>query len=383
MTEEWIETKAACALLGVRKQTLYAYASRHGLRIRKSPEDSRRSEYARADIEALAKRNARPRARADIAAGAIQWGEPVLTTGISQVHEGQLFFGTQRATDLAKVMSMEGITAHHCKCPTPRLKATSISPPDTGSPLAAALSQLARDCATALPMQGRPGHVLANEGQDLLRKVAAAMLGIETMPNRPIHEVLAKTWNVSPEVEDHLRQALVIMSDHELNPSTFAVRVCASTGASMAAALLAGMATLSGPLHGGAALSAQNALVACDKGEQALAAHLSANPNLSPYALGYGHPLYPEGDPRAAYLLGLLKETNRWRTCVTALSQRLGAAPNIDSALACLSLTYDLPEDAPFLIFAIGRVSGWIAHAIEQVNSNAIIRPRAEFVPDA
>ena len=79
----------------------------------------------------------------------------------------------------------------------------------------------------------------------------------------PIHVRIGSAWGLDAKAQDTLRRALVLLSDHELNPSTFAVRVCASTGASLPAALLSGMATLSGPKHGGVALLTRDALSAC------------------------------------------------------------------------------------------------------------------------
>jgi citrate synthase len=173
-----------------------------------------------------------------------------------------------------------------------------------------------------------------------------------------------------------LRRALVLMSDHELNPSTFAVRVAASTAASLPAALMAGLATLSGPRHGGVADQAAAALRGAQKGE-----FTTAPPDLSPYAFGFGHPLYPEGDPRAAHLLARLPADSPARRAVHALSQQLGLPPNIDMALTALGQHLGAPSDAAATIFTVGRLAGWIAHAAEQAQSGEIIRPRARFGP--
>ncbi|MEZ5850053.1 MAG: citrate/2-methylcitrate synthase [Hyphomicrobiaceae bacterium] len=196
----------------------------------------------------------------------------------------------------------------------------------------------------------------------------------------PSHVRLASGWKLKSQGAEAVRMALVLICDHELNPSTFAVRVCASTGGSLAAALLAGLATLSGPRHGGAAANTLNALTASLGGNTSRNAFLTANPSLTPYDYGFGHPLYPNGDPRAAALLNLPGSQAAVRRAVEQLAILTGAAPNIDMALAALAKTYALPSDAPFIIFAIGRLVGWVAHAIEQIESRQMIRPRAHFV---
>ncbi|MBD3787147.1 MAG: hypothetical protein IE922_09265, partial [Sphingomonadales bacterium] len=112
---EFIDSGTACARLGVRAQTLYAYVSRGLLRVQTDPGDARRSLYARADVEALAARHRRPRARAEVAARAIRWGDPVLDTAISDVRDGALWFGARLAVDCAEAMSLEEVAAHHCR----------------------------------------------------------------------------------------------------------------------------------------------------------------------------------------------------------------------------------------------------------------------------
>jgi citrate synthase len=102
---------------------------------------------------------------------------------------------------------------------------------------------------------------------------------------------------------------------------------------------------------------------------------------------GFGHPLYPKGDPRAAALLRWLSES-RPRSTDVRFVQRVARTtasaireePNLDFALAALGLALHLPAGAPLVLFAIGRTLGWIAHALEQYATNQLIRPRARYV---
>ena len=145
-----------------------------------------------------------------------------------------------------------------------------------------------------------------------------------------------------------------------------------------AAAALAGLATLSGPRHGGApaAIRGFSAEAAQGGARNVIAARL-AEDRLLP---GFGHQLYPDHDPRAAALLDRFKLTPEMASLRSAAEDITGLAPNIDFALVAMSDALKLPRDAPFALFATARCAGWIAHAIEQGQTGALIRPRARYV---
>jgi len=189
---------------------------------------------------------------------------------------------------------------------------------------------------------------------------------------------MARAWGSDAAGADLIRRALVLCADHELNASAFAVRVVASTGAALPACLLAGLAALSGPLHGGmtervAALLAEPGMKADPAG--ALAARLDRGERLP----GFGHRLYPAGDPRATALLAALDPGPWWQSVFAAAEELTGLRPNIDAALVALERTLRLPEGAALAIFATGRTAGWIAHALEQRQDGRLIRPRASY----
>lgn len=371
---DWIDAETACALLGVRSQTLYAYASRKLLRVQADAADARRSLYARADVDALVLQNRRPRARADVAEAAIRWGDPVLVTGISELRQGMLWLRERPLSDCADTMTLEEMAAHLWQveavvCPD----VAGASPLPT--PVSRAMAFLARMTAEMpVPVDPATGELAAVGGQ-LMSGVTNALIGDDL--GGPIHRRLAEAWRASEVAADDLRRALVLLSDHELNPSTFAVRIAASTGAGLPAALLSGMAALSGSRHGGAVAPARAALMAALDGEAE--GFLAARQGQSPYGFGFGHPLYPDGDPRAKLLLDRLPEDAAPLGAVRDLSDRLGLPANIDMALAAMGMVHRWPGEAPFIIFAAGRLAGWIAHAIEQAESGEIIRPRARY----
>lgn len=96
----------------------------------------------------------------------------------------------------------------------------------------------------------------------------------------------------------------------------------------------------------------------------------------------FGHPLYREtGDIRASALLEHLDLPALYRDLERSAADILGEKPNVDFALAAVTEIYELPPDAPLFLFALARIAGWLAHALEQADSGSLIRPRAEFTP--
>src|SRR5262249_5050659 len=166
-------------------------------------------------------------------------------------------------------------------------------------------------------------------------------------------------------------------ADQELNSSTFAARVAASTGASLAACVLSGFATLSGPLHGDATVRIRSLMdqVVRTDARTVIAAHLASGVAIP----GFGHPLYPEGDPRALALLAAFDPPPAFDRMITAVKTASGQRPNLDFALLAMSERCQLPHEAAFSLFALGRCIGWLAHIIEQAATGELIRPRARY----
>jgi citrate synthase len=186
----------------------------------------------------------------------------------------------------------------------------------------------------------------------------------------------------SPELAGLLNAALVLCLDHELNASSFTARVVASAGSSLYEVVTAGLCALRGDRHGGMSLLCYQLLSELESSD-ALRATLvdwQRNKGVIP---GFGHPLYPAGDVRAKALLQMLKKTDVGRSpakLVSQASQLLRKPATIDLALAALARAYDLPAEAPLMIFALGRTAGWIGHAIEQERLGGLIRPRARYI---
>ncbi|MFN4175510.1 citrate/2-methylcitrate synthase [Phenylobacterium sp.] len=376
---DWIPAEEAQTRLGVRPQTLYAYVSRGRVQVRPDPHDPRRSLYRAADIAALAERKSRSRKVSDVAAGAISWGEPVLASAITTVAGGRLYYRGRDAIRLAETETLESVARLLRGGHGAALKRTDRPlPPEAPDMRARAFLALAARAAIDPPARGRAPLTLAVEAATLLDILTDAVAG--EVGGGAIHNRLALAWGQGPggPGADLIRRMLVLVADHELNASAFAARVAASTGASLSAAALAGLATLSGPRHGGAtaAVRAFTAEAAQAGPREAILRRLDDDRALP----GFGHPLYPEGDPRAAALLQRFTPPDALGELQRQVDAVAGQAPNIDFALLAACEALRLPADAPFAIFSVARCAGWIAHAIEQEQSDALIRPRARYV---
>jgi citrate synthase len=375
---DWLTADEALLRLRVRPQTLYAYVSRGRVRAEPDPAEPRRSRYRASDITALADRKARGRKASDVAVGAIAWGEPVLASAITTVRDGRLYYRGQDAVRLSDAATLEEVA---------RLLRGGLGlPPDEGvdappGPTASArafAAFAARAAADPPAADRRPGD-LAGEAARLLDLMAAAVAGPEGWAPRdedagPIHERLGRAWRAPRDGWDAIRRALVLLADHELNASTFAARVAASTGASLAAAVLAGLCALSGPRHGG--MAARVETFAADAARRGWRKALT--PGQPPP--GFGHALYPDGDPRAEALLAAIDAPAALLELRRAVEAETGQRANVDFALVALRQTLGLPAEAPFALFAAARTAGWLAHAMEQLTIGQVIRPRARYV---
>jgi citrate synthase len=185
--------------------------------------------------------------------------------------------------------------------------------------------------------------------------------------------------------------ALTLHADHELNASTFAARVTAATLSDIHSAIVSGIGTLKGPLHGGANADVMRLLleVGQDATPERIESTIRAKLARKEKIPGFGHRVYHTEDPRATHLRKMSKELGeragkpQW----FAMSQQIEALvkaekklnPNVDFYSASTYYTLGIPIDLFTPIFAVSRVSGWTAHVLEQLANNRLIRPRAEY----
>ncbi len=376
--QEWLTAQQAMARLGLKPQTLYAYVSRGLIEARPDEADPRRSLYRAEDVARLVLRKQRGRRSAAIAEDAIAYGEPVLASAITTIQRGGLWYRGQDATRLAAQAKLEDVARLLWDCGTQRFP-PQATPVPAGEPLGRIFTVIAGRAAHDRPMAGRAKKALYLEAASVLDALVDAVAG--GPGEGPIHARLARAWSCEAEGAEPIRKALVLLADHELNASTFAARVAASTGASLAACVMAGLAVLTGPLHGGVARRVLGLMreIERDGAEAAASARLATGAGLP----GFGHPLYADGDPRARVLLAAFEPPPAYRQAQATIAALTGEEPNIDFALTALAARLRLREDAPFQIFAAARCTGWIAHALEQNETGRLIRPRARYTGPA
>lgn len=183
--------------------------------------------------------------------------------------------------------------------------------------------------------------------------------------------------------------AMILHAEHEMNASTFTARVVAGTGADLTSAIVAGIAALSGPLHGGANAAAMALFEQWGSPERTAAAvHEMLERKEKLY--GFGHPLYRAYDPRAVILKKFSEELSKdagdpnWfaitATAERTVSDEKGLFPNVDLYSASVYRYLGIPTDLFTAVFAMSRVAGQSAHVLEQQSDNRIIRPSATYV---
>jgi citrate synthase len=182
---------------------------------------------------------------------------------------------------------------------------------------------------------------------------------------------------------------LILHADHELNASTFATRVASGTLADVYGAVVAGIATLAGPLHGGANTAVMKMLLEIGEVENVepwLEKALAEKRKI----MGIGHAVYKVEDPRATNLRRFSKRMaektgiTKWYEMSEKLEklmlEKKGMNPNVDFYSASAYYLMGIPTDQYTPIFAVSRISGWTGHILEQYSNNKLIRPRAEYI---
>jgi citrate synthase len=394
MSIEWLTSREAARRLGVSAATLYAYVSR-GLLRSEGTEGQRERRYRADDVSHLKRRRDVGRKAESIAGNALDFGTPVLESALTLIEDNRLYYCGRDASELARGSSLEDVARLLWNCDDKPFAATNLPPLTTAlrrAWLAAASLGVVDRCLILLPAASGPAHpswvedraAMLETGVRVLRLLTAAITA-QPLSAAPVHEQLATAWRVSPEHAPLIRAALVLSADHEFNASAFAARVVASTGANLYGSVLAGLAAINGPRHGG--LTRRVAALYDDlKRAPNLDAELAARVRDHVYIPGFGHRLYPDGDVRARTLLEMLREIAApspelayAEKLATATERLINRKPNVDFTTVVVERVLGLPKDSALALFLLGRTVGWIAHALEQAAHGALIRPRARY----
>jgi citrate synthase len=390
----YLSAREASAELAISPATLYAYVSR-GL-IRSEPSsDSRSHRYRAEDVRGLKERRVptpEPRGLRSFDADL-----PVMDSSIATITEAGAIYRGVNCIDLAEKDTLEHTA-------TLLWDVTSVDPfaPDNCPEISDAMRTIAEAAHRAAPIDRaiavlalaasadpraftRAPDGRAMVGGRIVRLLFATMLS-RAPSSEPLHLQIAQAWAPdNKHAPDLIRRALVLLADHELNASTFTVRCAASTGLNLYDAVIAGLAALKGPKHGGAGVLASQLVKALV--DKDVAPVVRERVALGERFAGFGHGVYKRGDPRAMSLLEALTRAGAPRKFTKEIPERIAEATgefvNIDYALAVLVHALRMPAGSELALFAMARTVGWIAHASEQLQHGKLIRPRARYVGPA
>jgi citrate synthase len=393
-SELYLSAREASAELAISPATLYAYVSRGLIRSEPSP-DSRSHRYRAEDIRGLKER--RTPSVEPHGFKSFDPELPVMDSAIATITEQGAIYRGVNCVDLAEkdtlehtatllwdVTGVDPFAPDNCPHVSDEMRAIAEAA-RRAAPIDRAIAVLALATSADPGAFTRAPEGRAMVGARILRLLVATMLN--TAPSaEPLHQQIAKAWaRDNKHAADLIRRALVLLADHELNASTFTVRCAASTGLNLYDSIIAGLAALKGPMHGGAGVLASRLVkTLIDQDPEPVIRERVA---LGERFAGFGHGVYKRGDPRAMSLLNALTRAGAARKFTKEVPERIAEATgefvNIDYALAVLAHSLRLAPGSELPLFAMARAVGWIAHASEQLQYGRLIRPRARYVGPA
>ena len=389
----FLTSDEAAQTLGVSPATLYAYVSRGLLRSEPIPGQPRARRYRREEIERLQDRQGLRRQPAKAVETALYWGMPVLESAITLIEDERLYYRGHDVIRLAQTESVERVAAllwaadlDALVLDDVRTGAVPATPDGALEPIAQFQMLLPLLAIADLAAYDLRPEAVIRAANVILRGFTGIVAG-QAWLEGSLAGVLQ--CGLAPQMHEATRllnAALIVCADHELNVSSFTVRCIASARAPLYATVAGGLAALSGARHGAASLQVENLLAEIRRTgdpRAVIAQRLRRGEDIP----GFGHRLYPGGDPRAALLLDLLTETlpnapavQLGQATVAAAGEVTGRHANLEMGLVTLTDALDLPAGSALTLMALGRTIGWIAHAIEEYGRDTLIRPRARYV---
>jgi citrate synthase len=375
---------AAAARLGVKRATLYAYVSRGLLRAHALP-GRRGSWFDPVQLDALGRRARAPgERRPDLR----------ITSRLTLVERGQYWYRGRAPQALAAAWPFEQVaeflwneasTGVHPAWTADRDAVRAAARVVTAVPAGASATDVLRiaiaviGVADPLRFDLRPSGAIATAR----RLIAGALAAVSGRLRGPAAAQVA-AWIGAPRdatTVAAIDDVLVLLADHELAASTVAVRVAASFGADPYAAVAAGLGAMSGRRHGAASRQIEVALASMGRRVPAAraAAALLTGDTVTP---GFGHPLYPQGDPRVPPILALARRRGSVRQAEAldaVLRAQTTSLPNVDFALATFTHALRLAPGAGEALFTAARLAGWLAHALEEYADRTDMRLRAVY----
>jgi citrate synthase len=376
--ENYLTTAEVADRLKVKPETIYAYVSR-GLLTSRRARGRRGSLFAEADVERLASRSVdHP--------GAIERIESKLTL----LTDDELYYRGRPVRDLATTQTVESVARLlWSDSPGPQALVEPFPAPREGVELARAAmavapagARLTDKLRIAVAVLGAGDPLRFDLAPHSVEVAASRLLGVlvTALPG-PAGKgsfggrLWPKLSTKRPARPELLDAAVILLADHGLAVSTVAARVAASARANLYAVVSAGLGALDGHLHGAATTLAYEFLGrALEEPVRALSDQLRSGEPVP----GFGHKVYQNRDPRAEVLLELLGDTPVVET-VQSLTAQVPGFPNSDLAVAAMMHAHNFRPDAGEALFALARIIGWTAHALEEYAQPAL-RFRAEGI---
>jgi citrate synthase len=399
MDSPHLSAEQAAKALGISLPTLYAYVSRGLVRSEAVSGSKRHRRYPAEDVRTLKRRKDLRRNPAKAIEGALHWGEPVMESAITMIADGHLYYrghdvvsltGSRTIEEVAALIwtgdfaAAAGLFGPRIAIP-PRCLALRkhLSDIPAVEALQVLLPSAAIDDISAYDL--RP-EAVAPTGARILELVSAFASG-DRANRKSIAQALQTAWiPLRPKAAQLINTALILCADHELNVSSFTARCIASAGSTPYAVVTGGLAALQGVKHGRTTERIEELLreARTPRGlHRVMVGRLKRGDTIP----GFGHPLYPEGDPRGRQLLELVARIFPKSSAVSLADvateeafRLIGERPTVDFGLVIAARALALPPDGAITLFAIGRTVGWIGHAIEQYRRDRMIRPRARYI---
>ncbi|MDB5976694.1 MAG: binding domain protein excisionase family [Nevskia sp.] len=374
----YVTAKQAASALGVSLPTLYAYVSRKLIRSQ-MVQGTRKRRYWKADIDRL-KGEQEAGGQADSSLGLIN------ETKITLLTEHGLYYRGKSVIELAEKEAFESVAALLWEADveivfTAQLPAT----PPSYARLKRSLGDLSVFERANPRLYDLSKAGMARSGADLVRWYAAIIGGVDGPSAAPLHEFIVSALSAPAEFADIVRRLLILAADHEFDPTTFAVRAVANAGVTPCNAVMTGMIVSGGQrLQSGRAGAVSRLLeevVGLADPRDSIVARFR-NGEAPP---GFGPPKSRIQDPRAESLMNALEaslgdnpEFKRFRRAVDTASEISGLRPDFILPATFVGRMLGL-KGQELALASLGRVAGWIAHAMEQYHSHELIRPRAAY----
>ena len=415
MLTDYATAAEAMALLKVQPQTLYAYVSRgwiHSV----AQKGVKEKLYSREDLARVGQRSLARSGHGPVAASAMNWGEPIFVTSITEITEQGPRYRGQLAVDLVRsgaafervaellwtgMLPAAATNAATWPVPRPTRELTGLT--QTLAALDAGENLLEAFAMVVLMLGMRGGSVAQRLQQGNTLSAARELMQIlvgccgfigpaqafqPLRKGQSLVDGLMQSLAMTPTAgnREALRSVLILMADHELPPGTLSARVVASTGGTLHSCLASALCATSG-VDVGRMYGRVEDFLGHPQGKSVLGKRANRLHSAGQRVPGFDHPLYPKGDPRATVLLNIARarsDGNRELRAIFGFLDdiRTSAAllPRQEFAVVVLCRAMGLPRQAAAALFALGRTAGWVAHVQEQRAGGTLLRPRAQFV---